>query len=440
MQGNGTYGLSGQLPLTDKEDIPEMFRREGQGTDIWIANFIGSENWQDTISRAVLSWFWPAIHWKIIVVRVGDKEFNADNLYERMNEFFSPEERRPTKPFNPLHFFEAYINPEKKLIETSDTIGDVAFYGRTDPELPYPNKTALVRNTGMIIDFKSRSSHLLKYAAIFECRDENGSAILRKLENPSHTEWNWHNWKDENGSFVENGKKAQAEFENFIADSLLSILYAPVSQSTSIPGLTEYIGLPSKDGVMTSISGGKSQIQEAVEEETGIEIGSDGNDIISSVHTIRPTRVSQFVKALVEDSPNGGAIHHTTLKLNDSQTLPLVRDENSKSIRPQELINASVRYIMSNNASGDRLYRIIVRTDNTRNKPVVRMRLYARSDNGSFELLPIRNVIGEKGTQIVDKGNEHCDFSLDDSGSAFLSVDLSVPWILALEPNLRILL
>src|SRR3989338_2980391 len=66
MQGNGTFGLPGQLPVREQKDIPEMFRRHDKGTDIWVVNFLGSNDWQDTISRAVLGWFWPSIHWGIL--------------------------------------------------------------------------------------------------------------------------------------------------------------------------------------------------------------------------------------------------------------------------------------------------------------------------------------------------------------------------------------
>ena len=181
MQGNGTFGLPRQLPIQNKKDIPEMFQRRDKGTDIWVVNFLGSNDWQDTICRAVLGWFWPSIHWDILTVKVGDKEFNATNLRERMSEFFSPDEKKSFKPHNPLHFFDAYTNSEKKLTESPDVLGEVSFYGRTSDDLPYPNKTALVRNTGMIVDFKGRSSHLTKYAAIFECRNKKiGRASCRE--------------------------------------------------------------------------------------------------------------------------------------------------------------------------------------------------------------------------------------------------------------------
>jgi len=438
MQGNGTFGLPGQFPIQNKKDIPEMFQRRDKGTDIWVVNFLGSNDWQDTICRSVLGWFWPSIHWGILTVKVGDKEFNAINLRERMSEFFSPDEKKSFKPHNPLHFFDAYTNSEKKLTESPDVLGEFSFYGRTSDDLPYPNKTALVRNTGMIVDFKTRSSHLTKYAAIFECRNKKGSEILRKMENPAHTEWDWHNWKDEHGHHVEDGKIAYNELELFIVGGLGGLLYAPVSQSTSIPGLAEHIGVPTKEGSSANIGEAKNQVKEVVEEETGIEIGSDIEDTASSFHTIRPIRVARYIRVRTENPPIPPGPPTPPRSFDVPNPLP-EPDDKGKSVKSQELENATARYIVGNKMKDGRIYRVIIHTDNKKEKPVVRIRLYARGDDGSDELLSMSNVVGERGTKIFKLGQEYCDFSLDDSGSAYLSVQLKEPWIVALEPNLRIL-
>lgn len=438
MQGNGTFGLPGQLPLQNKKEIPEMFQRSDKGTDIWVVNFLNGNDWQDTICRAVLGWFWPAIHWGILSVRVGDKEFDSSNLRERMAEFFSVDEKKSFKPHNPLHFFDAYINPDKNLTESPDVLGEVSFYGKTSDELPFPNKTALVRNTGMIVDFKGRSSHLTKYAAIFECRNKKGSEILRKMENPAHTEWDWHNWKDEHGHHVEDGKSAYNELELFIAGGLGGLLYAPVSESTNIPGLAEHIGVPTKDGSLSNIGDAKNQIKEVAEEETGIEIGSEGEDKDSSSHIIKPIRVARYVRVRRDNPPPPPPpppIDPRPFHVPDPRPI----DDTGKSVKSQELENASVRYIVGNKEKDGRIYRVIIHTDNKKENPVVRIRLYARADDGSDELLSIGKVVGERGTKIVKHGQEYCDFSLDNSGSAYLSVQLKEPWIVALEPNLRIL-
>ena len=77
MQGNGTYGLPKQMPVKNRKNIPSIFSREEKGTDIWVVNYPGSDNWNDAICRAVLGWFWPSIYWGILTVKVGDKEINA---------------------------------------------------------------------------------------------------------------------------------------------------------------------------------------------------------------------------------------------------------------------------------------------------------------------------------------------------------------------------
>ncbi|KKS38078.1 MAG: hypothetical protein A3G49_05205 [Candidatus Sungbacteria bacterium RIFCSPLOWO2_12_FULL_41_11] len=438
MQGNGTYGLPRQLPIKNKKEIPEIFKkRQEKGTDIWVVNYQGSTDWKEEICRAVLGWFWPAIHWGILTVRVDDKEFDAANLRERMSEFFAVDEKRSHKPYNPLHFFDTYTNSEKKLSETPDMLREISFYGRTSDELPYPNKTALIRNTGMIVDFRGRAFHLAKYAAVFECRNKKGSEILRKLENPAHNEWDWHNWKDEHGHYVEDGKTASQELELFIAEGLSGLLYSPIQQSTTIPGLTDYIGVPKSDGILPQTGVASNPVKEPVEEETGIEIGSeDPDDNIVPTHTIKPIRVKRYVpvRPIIPDDvptlvPSGP---------HESVEIPTIPDTEGTVIRPKELENAVVRYVVGGTTASGRMYRFLIHADKIQGNPVVRMKLFGRAEEGEGELLGLADAVGERGTKIIKIDTGYCDFSLDDSGKAYLSIELKDPWVIAINPNLQI--
>lgn len=435
MQGNGTFGLPEQLPI--REDIPEIFSRKEKGTDIWVANFIDSADWEDTICRAVLSWFWPSIHWGILTVRVGERSLNADNLESIMLEFFSAEEKKTSKPYNPLHFYNAYTNAENnKVTEFSDILGEVSFYGRTSNDLPFPNKTALIRNTGMIVDFKGRNAHLTKYVAIFECRDKKGSKILRKLENPAHTEWDWHNWKDEYGQYVDEVKNAANEVDLFIAGGLGKLLYAPVSQTTIIPGLMAHIGVPNQEDGSLGTSNAKNQIKEPTHEETGIEIGSEEIDSLSSTHVIKPTRVARYVKVNRNIQP----IDRTSDTPTFSQPyMPISQPENinegiSKGL--ESLDGATIRYIVSKKADKGRKYRFMIRTDIRNTNQIARIRLYSRSDSQGSELLQVLDAQGDEHTEIVKLGEDYCDFSLNKDGSAALSLTLKESWVIALDPTL----
>lgn len=445
MQGNGTYGRPKQFPVLNKKEIPPIFNRKEKGTDIWVVNYLGSDDWSDAICRAVLGWFWPSIHWGILTVKVGDKEINAQNLRDRMCEFFSPEEQRAYKPHNPLHFFDAYVKPEKKNTEIYDMLGKVSFYGSTSNELPYPNKVARVRNTGMIIDFRGRSSHLTKYAAIFECRIESkkkgklqGYEILRKLENPAHTEWNWHNWKDEHGHYVEDGKIASQELEEFIADGLSGLLYSPVEQSATIPGLTEHIGVPRKENASPKIGGDNNLVQEPIDEETGIEIGSEGSDEnISFSHTVKPIKIRRLVRTdlteeIDEPTPTPTPGPHVI------PPVPPVVVPDGIVLRLQELEDAVVRYVLSDTTSEGRTYRFVIHANNVRSNSVVRMKLFGRAEDGERELLGINNATGERGTKIEGLSHDYCDLYLDNAGKAYLSVELKEPWIVAIDPSLYI--
>jgi len=303
--------------------------------------------------------------------------------------------------------------------------------------LPYPNKTALVRNTGMIVNFKGRVSYLAKYAAIFECRNDKGNEVLRKLENPAHTEWDWHNWKDEHGHCVENGRTAHNELLSCIDGGLAGLLYHPVAQSTNIPELVKYIGMPTKEGGFSNIGDAENQTKEAVEEETGIEIGSEDEDIIGTSHVIKPIRVRRFVRARREPRNPPHSTNPIKRILNKLQVL--VPDPKAESFGMRELENTVVRYVIGGVTGEGRSYHMIVRTESPNGNTKVRMRLYGRTVDGDDELLSMANVTGERETSIMKITPEYCDFSLDKSGKAYLSIQLKETWVIALETDLRIL-
>ncbi len=217
-------------------------------------------------------------------------------------------------------------------------------------------------------------------------------------------------------------------------------MFVTAEQSTIIPGLTDHLGIPTSDGVPPKSDVANNLVQEPVEEETGIEIGSediDDDDVTSATHTIKPVRVKRFVPVKITEPPPNPEPHEIDIE----QPLPPPEiDIGGKGRKLQELENAVVRYVVGKETTVGRMYRFIIHADKTKGNPVVRMRLFARAEEGKSELIGIANAVGERGTSVIKKEKEYCDFSLDDFGKAYLSVELNEPWIAALEPNLRILL
>ena len=68
------------------EEIPPELRRTTCGTDLYILGFIAKEGWEKALRLAVLEYFWPAIHFGDLEVRINEEEINQDNLDALMRE------------------------------------------------------------------------------------------------------------------------------------------------------------------------------------------------------------------------------------------------------------------------------------------------------------------------------------------------------------------
>ena len=69
------------LPVDDLLDVPEIFRRDEYGTDLYILGFERTDDWMDQTVFSVLENFFYAI-WKNrleVIVKEGDREVKITN-------------------------------------------------------------------------------------------------------------------------------------------------------------------------------------------------------------------------------------------------------------------------------------------------------------------------------------------------------------------------
>lgn len=270
-QGNGSFGFPGQKAVRSREDIPEQFRREKQGTDFYILDYNGSLNWEKEIITSVLDNFWPAIHEGILQVKVGKESINKDNLYESyLTKYFSLYDPPDSdnKP-NPLPYYFAYTQKSKGRVFESDLInlGKVKLSLCFDPS--FKKKVIYIRNTGMVIQ-KKGEGFFKGFAGVFSCLNKEGSFILRKMENQQHNQWRKENAADT--EFYQIASVVEIEIRKFILDCFKQ-LSEDFSQSETIPGLEDYFA--SKDdlslgnlGVNEGIAEEESAVEKAKEDET----------------------------------------------------------------------------------------------------------------------------------------------------------------------------
>jgi hypothetical protein len=271
MQGNGSFGLTGQKPVTDYDLIPELFRREDQGTDIYIIGFQEPGIWEKSVIKSVLNNFWPAIYKGILEVKVDKEKIYSGNLEQKLKKFYSPFDPDTDKNPNPLPYFYAYTDTKNEVFEEDlPVLGITRLYVLENDK--FRNRVACMRDTGMIIQKLARRS-TKNFAGVFECNNEKGNKILQRMEGPRHNKWSKNNDQNYSGKPSEDLVKAEDEIESFIRENLNKLIEMEKNKALIIRGLEKYLYIPADTDYISGnpfneSESGKPRISE---EEKGAE-------------------------------------------------------------------------------------------------------------------------------------------------------------------------
>jgi hypothetical protein len=160
--------------------IPEAFRRQEVGTDIWVIGYRSGSEWHDDLVRSIVDNFWPAIHQGIIQFRVGSQLIESANLEELILRHRGAEE------FHAHHFYPAVLS--QPIRANLKHVGECELYLSTaTPDLP--RKICMARQSGMkIYDYQPRACRV-PFSGLFLCKDPGGNPLLRQMEPPRHDSW-----------------------------------------------------------------------------------------------------------------------------------------------------------------------------------------------------------------------------------------------------------
>jgi len=289
-QSTGSYGLEGQKPVRDKNLIPDFFKRDEQGTDIFVIGFYEDGDWQSQITKSVLNNFWMAILKGILVVKIDGVEIDSENIRQLMFQHFTEEDRDTDEMPNPLPAFVAYTDkPHQRIFKKSlDTLGDVELY--ILPKDSYHKKISYFRTTGMEIQKKLHHS-LVPYAGVFTCDNDAGNEILRLMENPQHNKWDAHNAREKGEEWFQKAKKADKELRDFVLESLRSLFRTEGAAFLPVPDLEKYLYINEEDGDdLQGEQKSEKTFGEFSNLETGSEIGIEDVQE-NSVEIIKPIKL-----------------------------------------------------------------------------------------------------------------------------------------------------
>ena len=168
-----------------KNEIPEFMQKAQSGLDIFILGVRGeeAENMEEAIA-AVCSNFYLAIlnqDLKVTVSKINQKAQITIN-HETIDSIFDSFSSLCKDEFNCFRAVRL-TNPIQTHLKN---LGVCKLYLLTN-ELGSPQRIAFFRR-GMLI-YLSEFRTNVPFSGTFFCEDENGNALLRKLEPPQHTSW-----------------------------------------------------------------------------------------------------------------------------------------------------------------------------------------------------------------------------------------------------------
>ncbi|GCF82069.1 hypothetical protein [Bacillus cereus] len=193
-QATGFYGENDKIqPIKDMSKVKnkDIFIRNKTGTDLFVAGFDYRETWADEIIEAVISSFFVAILEGALEVKVGKHEINKNSLYKYIEKL-----KESGSKANVINYYEVMTSENTTLFEEEDFegLGHVKLYIANKKN--YNKKIAMVRKSGMLIKEKQNYQIPNKYAGVLLIKGDEFNKQLKRVENPTHTDWEFKRKKD----------------------------------------------------------------------------------------------------------------------------------------------------------------------------------------------------------------------------------------------------
>lgn len=249
----GYYDNHGGNSPSGYDEMPDDFRREENGTDIYIVvNPLDEDNKVkvlDEMIQAVLRNFWLSIYENKLKVKIEENLIDKSTLdnwmkhyYEGMEDDIPASSKYFAERYIPYHYYDAVVNAntdDSHVLREADIdiIGKVRLYVKR-----YKNakdKVLCMRMPKMLIQPKAQSTQY-GYYGVFVCDDKNGDKLLTKLENPAHNEWLSTNWK-ENGQNSQMGKAVISSLNTFIKNTISDLFKLDSEEGLVINNLDDYL-------------------------------------------------------------------------------------------------------------------------------------------------------------------------------------------------------
>lgn len=264
----GYYDSNNGLPISDNDAIPRRFRRlkddrdNRPGTDIYIMGLkyydgfsidSAKSNIYHQIIVAVLRNFWMAIYENDLIVTIGDKTINKENLLYIMKEFFLDDDdsSRSLNDYNPLPYLKMIIaannNENNHYIFRMSEDEDNPWYQIVlylQKKKTANDRIIFMRSPKMVVKAENKRNRR-GYYGTFVCSRGQLDALLRAVENPAHNEWHINNY-DKDLSVKRTINDLLDAIFQFVRDKVDELFASNKSTEDSIKDLEQYLYIPTE--------------------------------------------------------------------------------------------------------------------------------------------------------------------------------------------------
>ena len=239
-QGIGFYGNPNKnQKISDHLSFVSGYERTNPGTDIFIPGFIVQNEWEEKIVIEVLESFLMAIYDGTLEIKVGNYHVNQETL----NNFFTKHHQLIINNSKNLYAqFLSLTSQETDWINYSFLEeSDVRVGILVDNQEADNSKISMIRRPWMkIYDFKPSHASYISFSGICLIQGKKLNEMLRKAENPQHTQWT--------PDRIENSpnekklvKKYLKEMKDSVINQINSLIARDSEDESDIEGLSEYL-------------------------------------------------------------------------------------------------------------------------------------------------------------------------------------------------------
>ena len=315
-QGTGFFGVKESCSELRNGSVPRAFRVLGsdgepvEGTSLAIAGFTETDDWRRRIAASVLRNFFYAIGKGRLTVIVEPEdesdlfEMDESSLGSWFEHLGTDTRAQDVAEESELTIEEARLfwvlsNDEEAAVEKQDTdLGHCRLWIRVGEGLS--NKVGFVRVTGMLVTTRQagliRFSGFQDFAALCVFEDPHGNELLRRMENPTHDQFQPERLPEEERA---RGRRALRRITDWIRSEVKKRAGPPEAGSTTI--LSELAAYLPDSHPEEEFEGGGSEAASDGEREPGF-----GERVTLTLKAVRrPTPASMTLELSGGDDGGG---------------------------------------------------------------------------------------------------------------------------------------